>query len=72
MTTTALESEPEFLTPPEVAGMLRVSVKTLANWRHAASGPPFVRQGRRILYRRAAVERWVALSMTGGEKLRRA
>lgn len=40
----------------------RIAVRTLANWRSAGTGPPFVRIGKgrgcTILYRPAAVEEW--------------
>lgn len=39
-----------FLTSKEVADRWRLSDQTLANWRHAGKGPPFIRVGARVLY----------------------
>lgn len=41
-----------YLTPTQVADRYagRVSVRTLANWRWAGTGPKFTRVGGRILY----------------------
>lgn len=41
---------PAFLTSKEVAGRWRLSDQTLANWRSAGKGPPFIRVGTRVLY----------------------
>jgi hypothetical protein len=43
-------SECLYLTSKELAHRWRLSEQTLANWRHARKGPPFVRIGGRILY----------------------
>lgn len=43
----------EYLTSKELADRWRLSDQTLANWRHAGKGPPFIRVGRvgsRVLY----------------------
>lgn len=39
-----------FLTSKEVADRWRLSDQTLANWRSAGKGPPFIRVGTRVLY----------------------
>lgn len=39
-----------YLTSKELAHRWRLSEQTLANWRHARKGPPFVRIGGRVLY----------------------
>lgn len=39
-----------YLTSKEVAGRWRLSDQTLANWRSAGKGPPFIRVGTRVLY----------------------
>lgn len=44
------------LTPAEVAGELRITEKTLANWRSLGRGPAFVKVGGRVRYRRQAVD----------------
>jgi excisionase family DNA binding protein len=49
----------ELLTSPETAAMLRVPVRTLYVWAGAGTGPTAYRVGRRKLYRRDDVERWL-------------
>lgn len=44
-----------YLTSKELAHRWRLSEQTLANWRHARKGPPFVRIGGRILYPTASL-----------------
>lgn len=55
------QAEPEqFMTKTELAERLGGrSERTLANWRAKRIGPPFVRAGRTILYRRASFEAWL-------------
>ena len=50
----------ELLTITEAADLLRAPVATLRYWRHLGTGPTSFRLGRRVLYRRDDVERWVA------------
>jgi integrase len=45
----------EYMTPVEVAERLRISVKTLANWRSSSLGPPWLKVGGRVVYPRAGV-----------------
>lgn len=49
-----------YLTPQEVSERFggRVSVRTLANWRHLGCSPPYRRIGGRILYPLAELEEW--------------
>lgn len=49
----------DFMTPPEVAVMLRTTVGALAQHRNRGSGPKFVRAGRRVLYQRTDVLAWL-------------
>ena len=52
---------PEMLTPREVADLLRTTPHCLAVSRCCRRPtPPYLRIGRRILYRRADVEAWLA------------
>lgn len=46
--------------------MLRVSVATLARWRGADQGPPFVQIEGSIRYQREAVQRWIEERTLGG------
>lgn len=44
----------------EAAGILCTTVRSLERWRIQGRGPPFVRVGRRALYRATDLERWLA------------
>ena len=60
MHTDVVDKDAEFFTVAEVAAMTRLSIGTLRYWRHIGSGgPPSVKLGRRVLYRRADVETWL-------------
>lgn len=39
-----------FLTAKELATRWRLNDQTLANWRYARKGPPYIRVGARVLY----------------------
>ena len=49
----------DLLTTFEAATRLRMSRQTLAKWRLAGFGPKFIRCGRKILYRREDLTRWL-------------
>lgn len=52
---------PALLSEQEVAAWLGVSVRTLRRWRlEHGYGPPIVRVGRFVRYRRGDVEAWIA------------
>ena len=42
--------EKAFLTSKELADRWRLSDQTLANWRYAGKGPPFMKIGSKVLY----------------------
>lgn len=48
-----------FLTEAEAAELSGFSVRTLQAWRTHGGGPPFVRVGRAIRYRRGALIDWM-------------
>ena len=50
---------PRLMTVAEVATQLRVSPKTLLNWRSRGIGPVGFRVGRAVLFEPAAVERYL-------------
>jgi hypothetical protein len=50
----------EFLTKVELAAELRRNVRTLDRWHVLGTGPPRTRVGRKVLYRRASVQKWLA------------
>lgn len=52
-------SKDDLLTTEELAEILHTSWRTLARWRSERIGPPYVRAGHRILYRRSDVDEWL-------------
>lgn len=48
--------------PDELAAILGVTRKTLAEWRRLRKGPDFVRIEKSILYRQKDVEAWMDLN----------
>jgi len=53
-------STSDLLTLTEAAAFLRAPVATLRYWQHLGIGPEGFRLGRRLLYRREDLDRWVA------------
>ena len=60
MTQEDVHAATELLTLAETAAVLRTPVATLRYWRHLGVGPDGFRLGRRVVYRRGAVDRWLA------------
>lgn len=54
-----LEVSERLLSVPEVAEYLAVPVSTLYRWRSMRTGPPGMRVGRHVRYRRRDVEAWL-------------
>lgn len=60
----------DLLTPIELAAMLDMSPRTLANWRSNGKGPPYVKIGveppeghqdrRKVRYQRQTAEQWAS------------
>ncbi|MCT7291999.1 helix-turn-helix domain-containing protein [Rhodococcus sp. PAE-6] len=50
----------EILLTSQVASMTRNPEATLRYWRHIGRGPASFKLGRRVVYRRSEVERWMA------------
>lgn len=63
--TKAIDLESEYLTSDEVSDWLKVSRRTLHRWARLRKGPPSVKVGRSVYYRRASVEQWL-LSLEEG------
>ena len=55
-------SDRQYLTSKEVADRWRLSDQTLANWRSAGKGPPFIRVGSRVLYPFDGIQAWERLA----------
>ncbi len=49
----------DWIARAELARELDVTPDTLARWASDGTGPPAVKIGRRVMYRRAAVEKWL-------------
>lgn len=50
----------DYMTGREVSEKIRVPLETLRYWRYLDRGPRSFKLGRRVLYARADVERWIA------------
>jgi phage terminase Nu1 subunit (DNA packaging protein) len=50
----------DFLTKQELASELGREMRTLDRWDALGIGPPRTHVGRKVLYRRASVQRWLA------------
>ena len=59
MTDQTANQQPDLLTITEAAELLRAPVATLRYWRHLGEGPAGFRLGRRVVYRREDVDRWI-------------
>jgi excisionase family DNA binding protein len=58
----------EYLTEAELAALLKVTRRTVKRWRAEGGGPPWVRIGRGIRYRRRDVDAWAERQPGGGER----
>lgn len=57
---TVTEFSESLFRPTDLGELLGVPVATLANWRCAGKGPPFLKVGRHVRYRRRDVDKWIA------------
>jgi predicted DNA-binding transcriptional regulator AlpA len=55
----------EYCTLPELALWLRVSERHVQRLLETGDGPPSIRLGRRIIFHRVAVQRWLDARTTG-------
>jgi Helix-turn-helix domain len=58
------ETEP-LLMEVQAARLLNLSPRTLQNWRITFNGPPFIRVGRAIRYRRSDLVVWINANTIG-------
>lgn len=62
-----MPSDDELLTTQELAAELKVSPRTIQRWRAEGTGPPTVRAGRGVRYRRRDVNAWLERRDQPGE-----
>ncbi len=61
MTTTAPQQErDEYMRSPELAAYRNIGEQRPAKWRLTGYGPPYVKAGKTVLYRRRDVDQWAA------------
>ena len=56
----AIYDEERLITEGEAADLLRLSIKTLRNWRLCGHGPPHLKVGRLVRYRLSDLKAWLA------------
>jgi hypothetical protein len=49
----------DYLTEKELASELKVSPRTLLNWRQQRRGPPWTAVGRKVIYRKTSSAKWL-------------
>jgi len=54
----------DLLTEDEYAAQRGVSVRTVQRERALRSGPPYIKMGRKVFYRPAAIETWLLAQET--------
>ena len=59
--------EARFIDEKQLCAELAISSVTATKWRASAAGPPFIKVGRLVRYRRADVEAWLR-SRTIGQR----
>lgn len=59
MSTLMSDTDTAVLTPQQVARILQVDTKTLANWRYLGRGPRFMKDGGIVRYPRRALDAYL-------------
>ena len=54
-----MNTQPDLMTGPEVATILRQTPRGLAYWRKQGRGPGWIRLGKQVLYPREGVEKFL-------------
>jgi excisionase family DNA binding protein len=49
----------EYITLPEASDLIRTPIGTLYQWRTKKIGPPSMKVGRRVLYKRSDLDAWL-------------
>jgi excisionase family DNA binding protein len=58
-------STPEFFDEKHLCAVLGISSVTATKWRAKAKGPPFIKVGRLVRYRRSDVDAWLRSNTVG-------
>lgn len=58
-----LRSSVGLLSEDDLANILDVGIATLQSWRAGKTGPDYVKAGKKVFYRRADVEEWIAANV---------
>jgi excisionase family DNA binding protein len=59
------EAPSEFLDERSLCALLAISSVTATKWRAQAKGPPFIKVGRLVRYRRSDVDAWLRANTVG-------
>lgn len=54
-----MSDDKPFLTISDLAELLDVPVNTVYDWRRKRTGPPSIKVGNHVRYRRREVEKWI-------------
>jgi hypothetical protein len=54
----------DYMTREELAAEIGIQPKTLAKWANLRRGPSFVKVGRKVFYRKDAVQAWLRTNET--------
>jgi excisionase family DNA binding protein len=58
----------EWITRDDLAKQLTLTTDTLARWATQGTGPARIKVGRRVFYRKSAVEKWLKSQEMGGDR----
>lgn len=59
------EAAPEFFDEKHLCAVFGISSVTATKWRAKAKGPPFIKVGRLVRYRRSDVDAWLRANTVG-------
>lgn len=54
-----MTNETEVLTTDQAANYIQHSKRTMIRWRNARIGPPWIKCGRKVLYRKHSLDGWL-------------
>ncbi len=57
----------EWISREDLAKQLALTTDTLARWATIGNGPPRIKIGRRVFYRKSSVEKWLKALEMGGD-----